>query len=300
MSTFLRLARAEFIKLRRSRALHLVWILPLAFAVLDLLLYRRDLLAARHLTPDLCLTVIHAPLKAVAGVWSGYFHPLLLALLPALLVAPEHRARQWKHLHAQPVPRVQLYLVKALALLLLAALALLLAEIALAAEWKLLVALNPRLAFPFPWLSAGRAFAWMLLGSLPLLALYLWLAHRVDHPAVPVALGVVGVILAIALSRGGVNPPWKRDLIPWILPHVCTQQAIDDEATRQVVHIAGVAYRIQTPSERAQKLLNLPPEDLAWIIPPPSPTGHLVLFSLGAGIAVLGLGLLDTRRNRAT
>lgn len=300
MGTFLRLTYAEALKVRRSSVLRLLLLLPLVFLVLDFWFFRRPLLSLQQLTPAGRAALEIAPIQIVAAVWAGFFHPLLLALLPTLLVRAEHRFSLWKHLYIQPIAPGTLFLAKAILLLLLMVTVGLALQIGLWAEGAMLARLNPVLGAPFPWLEMTKVLGWLFLGSMPLLALYLWLSHRVNHGAVPIALGLIGLVLSIALSRGEMNPPWQRDFIPWVTPYVCTQRAVEQEEARQSVHLAAKQYKAITVEEQVAKEIKagLTARQLPWVFPPPTPLWQLASFSLLAWVAMTLLGIADVQRRR--
>jgi len=300
MGTFLRLTYAEALKVRRSSVLRLLLLLPLVFLVLDFWFFRRPLLPLQQLTPAGRAALEIAPIQIVAAIWAGFFHPLLLALLPTLLVRAEHRFSLWKHLYIQPIAPGTLFLAKATLLLLLMIAVGAVLQIGLWAEGALLARLNPVLATPFPWIEMAKVLGWMFLGSMPLLALYLWLSHRVNHGAVPIALGLIGLVLSIALSRGEMNPPWQRDFIPWVTPYVCTQRAVERQEARQSVHLAAGQYKAITVEEKmAQEIkAGLSPRLIPWVFPPPTPVWQLASFSLLAWAVMTLLGIVDVQRRR--
>jgi len=312
MPALLRLLLAETIKLRRSGALRLVWLLPLAFTVLDLAMLGKAAFGVRSATAEEVRLLATLPLKAVGNLWAGYFHPLLLALLPALLFRAEHRSKLWKHVHAMPVSPRAFFLAKATVLLLLSAAVLVLVTLGLRAEWALFARFNPLLTFPFPWRELGKAMAWLLLGSLPLLALYAWVSDRINSGAVPVVFGLIGLMLTISLSGQELDPSWRRDLIPWVLPYACVQQAIERPEARQMRHSAAEPFKrdmdlnrlagtevIRLPSGRKVTSTTTIPEYFL-LPPPPTPPWLLAAFSAGAGAVMMAIGLLDAGRKDRT
>ena len=305
MSTLVQLIEAELLKLRRSPALRLMWVMPCLFLLLDFILSGRFALGLKELSPGARAALLNAPVKSLADYWSGYFHPMLIALLPALLFRPEHRYGVWKHLHVQPVSRRLLYLVKALVLALTFGLVLALTEVLLWAQWGLLGRLSPMAAFPFPWLKVSLIMGWSFLGSLPLLALYLWLSDRINNAAVPVMLGLVGFILTVSMGGKELDPMWRRDFIPWVLPYTCAQQAIEDPSARQEIHAAQTPYYKAAKSEVPKEVMV---GKTRWVFQlpeefgrptPPTPKWALATFSLVCGVAFLLLGLVEAGRDRA-
>lgn len=308
MRTFSHLLAVEFLKLRRSPALRMVWVLPLLFLILEFLIFERPAIAQQTLTPKSAAIFDTMQIKVLGSLWAGFFHPLMLALLPALLFRPEHRFKTWRHLHAMPVPRRGIFLAKAATLLLLFAASLGLLGLGLWAERGLIGRLNPILAFPFHGFEMAKVLGWLWLGSLPLLALYLWVSDRINSLAVPIVFGLLGILLTISLSgsdlSGLENPkPWKRDLIPWVLSYFCAQRAIQDADIRQEVHTAGTLFQVEPnvirlPSGRKVKTTQPVPDEVLFPPPPPTPIWILATFSLGAWAALLGLGVFEAGRNR--
>lgn len=308
---FGRLLHAEVIKLRRSPVLTLLWVLPAIFLILDYRVFGRQVLAQTQVTATDLAWYPFLSLRALAVLWAGLVHPLLLALLPPLLMGGEHRASMWKHLHAQPAGRRAQFLAKAVMLLALHALGLLVVLVGLRLEWFLITTFHLKAPIAFQWVALLKTLGWMYLGSLPVLAFYLWVADRIPTVAVSVVLGLIGLLLTISLAGQPIYPSWQRDFIPWVLPYTCTQRSIEAVQARQEVHVAALPYEYQfrKPGEpridesklkvRFKILMDFDyDEELGLKPPPPTPTWHLVVFSLGAGAALLGLGLLDAGRHR--
>jgi hypothetical protein len=172
------------------------------------------------------------------------------------------------------------------------------------------MAINPRIASPFPWKEMITVFAWMLVGSLPLLALYLWISDRINSAAVPIVLGLIGIMLNISLSGQELDPSWRRDFIPWILPYTCAQQAIEQRGVRQETPIAAEPFKneidlgrlvgtqeYRLPSGRKVTTTTEIP-DYYLLPPPPTPKSMLFTFSIGAAFLILSIGFVDAGRER--
>jgi hypothetical protein len=162
---------------------------------------------------------------------------------------------------------------------------------------------NPLLRFPFHGVEMMKVLGWLWLGSLPLLALYLWVSDRINSLAVPIVFGLIGLILTISLSGADVPKPWKRDLIPWVLPYFCAQEAIHHYTPHQTVHEAGKLFQeepdvLRLPNGKKVKTWQNVPDDVLFPPAPPTSGRVLGLFSLVAGVLLLGLGVVDSGRNR--
>lgn len=304
MRPFSRLLTAEGLKLRRAPALRLVWLLPLLFLLVEGLLIERSFLGLRTLTPALKEKFDPLQIKMALALWGGFFHPLLIALLPALLFRPEHRFKTWKHLHALPTSRRGLFLAKALCAALLSAASLLLVGLLLWAERTALGWLNPVLALPFHGLQMAKVLGWLWLGSLPVLALYLWTSDRINSLAVPVVFGLVGLLLTMALTGQELPQPWRRDLIPWVLPYAAAEQVVHQGPAQQEAHLAVKEFQpepnvLRLPSGKKIRTWQNVPDEVLFPPPPPTPRGLMAAFSLAAGALLLALGWADAGRNRA-
>jgi hypothetical protein len=304
LSTFSRLLASEGLKLRHSAALRLVWLLPLLFLLIEALVFERPSLGLKTLTPKLQATLDTLQIKMVASLWGGFFHPLLLALLPALLFRPEHRFKTWRHLHAQPTPRWALFLAKAAYTLLLSAVVLAAIGLLLWAERTVLGWLNPVVALPFHGQQMAKVLGWLWLASLPLLALYLWIADRINSLAVPVVFGLVGLMLTITLTGQELPQPWRRDLIPWVLPYAAAEQVTHSGPNQQEVHLAAAMFQpepdiLRLPSGKKIRTRQSAPDWVVFPPPPPTPAWVMAAFSVVAGLVLFTFGLLDAKRNRA-
>ncbi|MBK7293029.1 MAG: ABC transporter permease [Holophagaceae bacterium] len=288
MTPFSRLLAAEGLKLRRAPAWRVVWMLPLLFVALQALVVERPFLALPALTPQVQATLEGLPLKSLVAFWAGVFYPLAVALVPALLFRPEHRFKAWRHLHSQPVARRGIYLAKAAWALLLCTIMLALVGLLLWAERKLLGFWNPALALPFHEDKVVRVLGWLWLSTLPLLAFYLWVSDRINSLAVPVVFGLAGLLLTIALAGQELPQPWRRDLIPWVLPYAAAEQVMRQDATQQQAHVAGKEFQqeansIRLPSGKKIRTWQNIPDEVLFPPPPPTPVWLLGSFSACAG-----------------
>ena len=304
MPTFFHLMAAEGLKLRRSQVGRLVWLLPVLFVALEFLVFEVPTLGFKSMTPQFQAVLATRPASLVLALWVCFFHPLMLALIPALLFRPEHRGKTWRHLYAMPVPRRGFYLAKAAWALMLCAGMLGLLGLLLLLEQRAVDSMNPILAHPVSGLRMLELFGWLWLGSLPVLAVYLWVSNRINSLAVPVMFGLVGLLLTVALTGQELPQPWRRDLIPWVLPYAVTERVVHEGPAQQAAHAAGQVFQpeadtIRLPSGRKVKThQNVPPEAL-FPPPPPTPTWLLALFSAAGGGLLLALGWLDAGRPRA-
>jgi len=303
MLTFPRLLRAESLKWRRAPVIRLVVLLPLLFVAFDFLLLERPGLTLHTLSDSLRSTLEAFQGRLVVSVWGGFIHPLVVALVPALLFRPEHRFKTWRHLGAMPAGRRQLFLAKAVSVLGLTAFMLLFLGLLLWVERGLLGTFNPLLALPFHGRRMALILGWLWLGSLPVTVIYVWVSDRISSAAVPIVFGVAGLLLAITLTGQELDRPWRRDLIPWVLPYAAAERVIHGGPAQQEVHAAGRYFQpeadvIRLPSGRKVKVHANIPEDQLFPPPPPTSAWLLGTFSAAAGLLLLALAWLDAGHER--
>lgn len=303
MGAFSRLVTAEGLKLRRGPLLRVVWLLPCLFLAVEFLVFERPFLGLTNIPPELQSTLDTLQLKMVVSLWAGFLHPLLLALLPALIFRPEHRFKTWRRLHSMPTSRRGIYLAKVVCTFLFIAGVLVLLGGLLWVERHALRWVNPALAVPFHGLQMTKLLGWLWLGSLPVTALYLWVSDRINSLAIPVVLGLVGLLLTIALAGQELPQSWRRDLIPWVLPYAAAEQVIHTGLSQQEAHQAGAVFQqepnvVRLPNGRKVKTWQNIPDEILFPPPKPTPPWIMGVFSLVSGLLLLTFGWLDAGRNR--
>lgn len=288
------LIAAEWLKLRRSAALRTAWLLPTAFLVLELGIFERPYLRLPAWPPGAAQAYASLQLKLLIGLWGGFFQPVLVALLPAFFFLPEHRFKLGRRLYTLPVSKRSIFLAKAFWLLVLSAGSLALLALGLFLIRTLGAQANPLLTQPFPWPTVLKILAWLWLGSLPLLAFYLWTSERIYSLAVPVMLGLIGILLTITLSGQDLRQAWRRDLNPWVLPFAFAQQALPGHGAEQA-HTAAKMFQeepnvLRLPNGKRIRTWQNVPDDVLFPPTPPTPPMVLGTFSLGAAVLILVLG----------
>jgi ABC-2 type transport system permease protein len=215
-----RALHAELLKLKRTLAFRIIFVLPFFIALLQFFVIWRT----KKIPADFNLWQGHV--NNSFQIWAIFMLPLLIALETALLNGIEHADKQWKHLFALPVPRHSIYFSKFIVAqgLILAStlvLALLTVIVGVAATY-----LRPELAGS-PSLHSGCVAS---LGSVPLfwiakLALQVWLAAwliiaiqtwiSMRWAGFPIALGagIAGTFFALFAASAAIGKYY-----PWLLP----------------------------------------------------------------------------------
>jgi hypothetical protein len=98
LMSLVRALHAELLKLKRTLAFRVVFVLPLLIALLQFFV----ILRTKTYACGFNLWQTH-PTNSFQ-IWAVFMMPLLIALVTALLNGIEHSDKQWKHLFALPVP----------------------------------------------------------------------------------------------------------------------------------------------------------------------------------------------------
>jgi len=208
MSLF-RALHSELLKLKRTLAFRVIFVLPFLVALLQFfIIWRTKKFAAGF---NLWQTLPTNSLQ----VWTVFMMPLLITLETALLNGIEHSDKQWKHIFALPVPRHAVYFAKlivAQALILTSTLILsfLTAIVGVAATY-----LRPELAnsgpIPYVWFVKHTAVVW--LASWLIIAIHTWISSRWSGFPIPLGAGIGGTFFALFAASASLGKYY-----PWLLP----------------------------------------------------------------------------------
>ena len=157
--SLLRVLHAELLKLKRTLAFRVIFVLPLLVALLQFFVFWRT----RQFGADFRLWET-LPANMLA-VWAVFMMPLLITLEAALLNGIEHGDRQWKHICALPVPRHAIYFAKFVVAQALTAAGTLILCVLTALVGLAVMRLRPELAHagpvPFGWLAKYAGQVWL-------------------------------------------------------------------------------------------------------------------------------------------
>src|SRR5215813_217643 len=208
--SMIRALHAELLKLKRTLAFRMIFLLPFLVALLEffVLLRTKKFPAGFELWQTLP--------KNSLQVWAVFMMPLLITLETALLNGIEHSDKQWKHIFALPVPRHSVYFAKfvvaqALILNSTVILSLLTAIVGVAG-----MRLRPELANagPVPFLSLAKntALDWVAGGLI--IAIHTWISIRWAGFPVALGAGIGGTFFALFAASASLGKYY-----PWLLPN---------------------------------------------------------------------------------
>jgi ABC-2 type transport system permease protein len=152
----------------------------------------------------------------VLPLWTLFLMPMVVAAFTALVAQIEHRSRGWDHVLALPIPRPQIFAAKAIVVLAttVAMTLLVLLFTWIGASVGGAISGHPPLG-AIPWARLARLVPMLLSASLALVVIQLWVALRFASFVVPLATGIGGTLVALAV---GMTRTTQADWFPWVLP----------------------------------------------------------------------------------
>jgi len=240
MMLLARALSAEVLKLRRTIALKMVLLAPIAVVLLTLFMASQ----APFSTLRRGNTVVD-PWRALSRVnlqfWGLLMLPLCVTLQTALVAGVDHEGNQWKALFARPVPRWTAYVSKLLVVLALAAASGLVLVAGVLAEGRFLNSFDPALGFAAPapiGLIASQAARMTSLAFL-FLTIQHWVSLRWRSFSVSVGFGIVTIVASFAmLLAAGQHGAWPQ-YFPWSLPMLVVARQPQDVGV--VLWLGGLA-----------------------------------------------------------
>jgi hypothetical protein len=202
MSEFVRIISIEAMKLRRTLALKVSIMVPLAVIAITLTMnllrsYGSEFVGDH---PNGWDTLI---LDQTLILWLFVLFPLFVTLEAALLAGVEHRENNWKHIFALPIPRWTIYMAKLMVGFGLVVVSSVVLAVGTVVQGAIIAMFRPDLglSLPIPWdLVFLRNFGF-LPAALFMLAIQIWVAIRWRSFTVPMVVGIVGTMLSIMLLR---------------------------------------------------------------------------------------------------
>jgi lantibiotic transport system permease protein len=207
--SLLRALHAELLKLKRTLAFRVIFVLPLLVALLQFFIVLRTKKFPTGF--DLWHTIGTSSFQ----IWAVFMMPLLITLETALLNGIEHSDRQWKHIFALPVPRHAVYVSKVIVAQGLIFISTLILSLLIIAAGIVATYLRPELtntgSIPFGWFARYTTLVWA--ASWLIIAIHTWVATRWSGFPIPLGAGIGGTFFALFAASASVGKYY-----PWLLP----------------------------------------------------------------------------------
>jgi lantibiotic transport system permease protein len=202
---------AEALKTKRTLALWLAILIPLAVVLLQFMIFfdRGQNAIRKGAVPWLDF------IEQTLFFWALLALPLFITLETALLSNLEHRSNQWKRQFALPLPRWTIYAAKQLSGMAMIALSLLALSGFTVLAGLALQVVRPEigLGLAIPWGKLMGNTGLIYLGSWLIISIHTWVGARWASFALASGVGIVMTIAGIVV----INVDWGT-YYPWIIP----------------------------------------------------------------------------------
>lgn len=218
MLTLFRALSAETLKTKRTLALLLTFLAPLAVVALQtIMLHQRGIEWLKGVEHKWFWFA-----EQVTIFWSLLMLPLFITLQTSLLAQIEHNQHAWKQLFAQPLPRSAIYFAKQLVAMLLIGLSIVLLYVFTGVSGLIVDALVPELQLGriIPWGDFARMALLLYLSSWLLISFHTWVALRWPSFVVASTVGIIATVCGIVISN---SDQWSK-LYPWTMPAMLVYQ----------------------------------------------------------------------------
>ncbi len=197
----------EYRKLSGSLAILLAILAPALPAVMALLAVS---------TSDRLMTWQIVYFQFALPIWVTFLMPMAIAAFATLLGQIEYRANGWESMFALPVHKYSIFLAKMFVGIsgAVGMMVLMLVLTAIGASGGIALSGNVP-PDNFPWMQLLDKTPMILAASAPLVVIQMWVAMRFANFVVPLASGITGTMVAIAVA---ITNTGKADWFPWVMP----------------------------------------------------------------------------------
>ncbi len=217
--TLERALSAEALKVRRTIALKMIVIAPMAVVLLTLFMASQAPFSTLH-RGAAAGSAWPAPSRVNFQFWGLLMLPLYITLQTALVAGLDHTDNQWKALFTRPVARWTVYVAKLIMVMAMATASGAILVAGVLAEGKFLHWLNAELGFgaAAPVASICRQAAQMTGLAFLFLTIQHWVSLRWRSFSVAIGFGVVSIVASFAmLLAAGPYGAWPQ-YFPGALP----------------------------------------------------------------------------------
>lgn len=207
-----RATSAELLKLKRTLALWLAFITPLAIVGM---MFAATLTQRDVASPD--VNGWDGFTRIIFLLWGLLMLPLFITLETALLSELESAEKHWKHLFALPIPRSVLYIAKLLVGAGLIALSTIVLWGGMLLAGYSLRWLKPGFGFEvsIPWFETLQIALFTYLAAWCILAFHTWLSLRWRSFTLSVGFGMIATVIGVFFT---ISSERMASFYPWMFP----------------------------------------------------------------------------------
>lgn len=207
-----RATSAEILKLKRTLALWLAFITPLAIVGL---MFAATLSQRDVASPD--VNGWDGFTRLIFLLWGLLMLPLFITLETALLSELESTEKHWKHLFALPIPRSAIYIAKLLVGAGIIALSTIVLWCSMILAGYILRWLKPGFGFEFsiPWFETLQRALFTYLAAWFILAFHTWISLRWRSFTFSVGFGMIATVIGVFFT---ISSERLASFYPWMFP----------------------------------------------------------------------------------
>ncbi len=222
MTALVRALSAETLKLKRTLAVWLTLLAPLAVVFLSIAIMLESPQYAYSQKDVAWVNLIERNLS----LWALLMLPLFVTLEMALLGQLEHGPRMFKQTYALPIPRWAVYAAKQIAGLAVIALSMIALGVMTLAAGLLMRVLLPGAGFEVgvPWVALGQDILLAYLGGWLIISIHTFVSLRWPSFVVACSTGIVATIMGVMLISSKYAP-----FYPWTLPALVSINAANGD-----------------------------------------------------------------------
>jgi lantibiotic transport system permease protein len=243
--TLLRALSAETLKIKRTLALKMVVLAPVAVVLLTLFMASQAPFTTLRRSPS-----APEPWRVLARInlqfWALLMLPLYVTLQTALIAGLDHADNQWKALFARPVPRWNSYMAKLILVAVMVTASGAILVVGILAEGRLMHLIHPDLGFgaPAPFAPIVGQAARMTGLAFLFVTIQHWVSLRWRSFSVAIGFGIVAMVTGFGmLLAAGPYGAWPQ-YFPWSLPMLVL--ARQPQNVPAVLWICGLAAVVTT------------------------------------------------------
>ena len=196
----MKILASEWIKTRRTPIRWIIFLTPVIFAALVIGYY-----SMRTISTDIQISIF----EVFFGVWTIVIIPFGSGLIPGLMIQQEELAGGFNGFLGSKLPRQKLYLGKLTILILSATGSIMAAAVLLVVGLSVIL----KISISWPIFIAGAIMA--VIGTIPLLAIHLWISFAWGMGA-SIGIGGAGLLIAGLMGTSLGDEVWW--FIPWAWP----------------------------------------------------------------------------------
>lgn len=221
MKYFFRALRAEILKTKRTLALWMIVLAPLALAFMGFAVFAHNLQYATEPVSEAWISIS----QNILILWTLLMLPLFVTLETGLLNNLEHGQKNWKLLYTLPIPRWAIYTAKLIVSLGVIGISMLVLVGFIFIDGKLLMLIYPGVGFeaPVPIWTILKYTGLTYLSSWLIIAIHHWVSSHWSSFVFAMGFGIVATIATVLVIESEDFGPYY----PWTLPSVVEQGLVN-------------------------------------------------------------------------